>query len=79
LVRPHPGLYDPAIKGWRIYWLDPATNAYYQQIGHQQGPDIVQEGTAENGASTRWSFTEITANSFHWKAKFRPTRALLGS
>jgi hypothetical protein len=20
-------LYDPAIKGWRIYWLDPATNA----------------------------------------------------
>ena len=60
-------LYDPGIKGWRIYWLDPATNAYYQQLGHKQGPDIVQEGTAENGASTRWSFTEITANSFHWK------------
>src|SRR5262249_48788024 len=25
-------LYDPAIKGWRIYWLDPATNGTSRQF-----------------------------------------------
>jgi hypothetical protein len=31
--------------------------------------DIVQEGTTETGALSRWSFTEITPLSFHWKAE----------
>jgi len=59
-------VYDPALDAWRIYWIDPATNAYRQQIGRQQGSDIVQEGTMETGALTRWSFAEITPQSFHW-------------
>ncbi len=53
----------------RIYWVDPATNSYRQQIGRPQGGDIVQEGTTEAGALSRWSFTEITPLSFHWKAE----------
>jgi hypothetical protein len=62
-------VYDPALAAWRIYWVDPATNSYRQQIGRQQGTDIVQEGTTETGALSRWSFTEITPRSFHWKAE----------
>ena len=62
-------IYDTNIKGWRIYWLDPATNTYYQQIGRKEGPDIIQQGIAENGDFTRWSFTEIEADSFHWKGE----------
>jgi hypothetical protein len=58
--------YDPALDAWRIYWIDPATNAYRQQIGRQHGTDIVQQGAMETGALTRWSFTEITPQSFHW-------------
>lgn len=58
--------YDPAIDAWRIFWIDPATNAFYQQIGRQHGPDIVQVGTTEGGAHSRWSFTEITPRTFHW-------------
>jgi hypothetical protein len=62
-------VYDPALDAWRITWIDPATNNYYQQIGRKQGADIVQEGTTEKGALSRWSFTEIAPRSFHWKGE----------
>jgi hypothetical protein len=62
-------VYDPTIQVWRIFWVDPATNSYRQQIGRQQGADIVQEGTTETGALSRWSFTEIRPQAFHWKAE----------
>ena len=62
-------VYDPAIGAWRIYWIDPATNAYRYQVGRKEGADIVQLGTTETGALSRWSFTEITPRSFHWKGE----------
>jgi hypothetical protein len=62
-------IYDPAIDAWRIYWIDPATNAYRYQIGRQQGKDIVQKGKTESGTHSRWSFTEITRDSFRWLAE----------
>lgn len=67
-------VYDPALGAWRIYWLDPATNSYYQQTGRQQGADIVQEGTTDTGALSRWSFTEIRPRSFHWKGEVSTDR-----
>jgi hypothetical protein len=30
------------------------------------GEEIVQIGARADGTPTRWRFTEITANSFHW-------------
>ena len=62
-------VYDPTLKAWRITWIDPATNSYRQQIGRQQGNDIVQEGTTDSGTLSRWSFSEIAPESFHWKAE----------
>ncbi len=59
-------VYDPAIDAWRIFWIDPATNAFYQQIGRRRGADIVQEGTTEQGGLSRWSFTAITPHAFRW-------------
>lgn len=59
-------IYDPAMDAWRIFWMDPATNAFYQQIGRRKGCDIVQEGTTEQGALSRWSFTGITPRAFRW-------------
>jgi hypothetical protein len=61
--------YDPTLDAWRIYWIDPATNSYRQQIGRKQGVDIVQEGMTESGMLSRWSFTEIRPQSFHWKGE----------
>jgi hypothetical protein len=62
-------IYDSAIDAWRIHWIDPATNTYRYQIGRQQGKDIVQEGKTETGDYSRWSFTEISQDSFRWLAE----------
>jgi hypothetical protein len=64
-------IYDPTIEAWRIYWIDPARNVFRQQIGRARGEDIVQEGTTDTGMLSRWSFTRITPNSFHWLGEAR--------
>jgi hypothetical protein len=63
-------IYDPVLDAWRIYWIDPATNTFYYQIGRRRGADIVQGGRTESGAASRWSFTEITPRSFRWLGEF---------
>jgi hypothetical protein len=81
-------VWDPAIKAWRITWINPARNHREEQIGRRMGNDIVQIGFRANGQPTRWRFTEITPDSFHWlgdalqpdgqtwqlEAEFRATR-----
>jgi hypothetical protein len=59
-------MWDPAIQAWRISWKNPAAGHYEEQIGRRIGPDIVQIGTRANGTPTRWTFTEITPDSFRW-------------
>jgi hypothetical protein len=59
-------VWDPAIEAWRISWRNPAGDHHEDQIGRRIGNDIVQLGTRPNGAATRWTFTDITPNAFHW-------------
>jgi len=59
-------VYDLELDAWRIWWIDPASNSFRQQIGRPRGEDIVQEGRTDDGVLTRWSFTKITPASFHW-------------
>lgn len=62
-------IYDAELDAWRILWNDPAINFYSQQIGRAQGRDIVQTGHDPRGGSTRWVFSEIEHDSFHWTAE----------
>ena len=59
-------IYDPGIDAWHILWSDPLKQLYRRQIGRARGQDIVQEGQDDSGAAVRWSFTDITPNSFRW-------------
>jgi hypothetical protein len=59
-------VYDPGLDAWHIVCTDPVKQAYFHQIGRAYGNDIVQEGPGSEGATLRWSFTEITPHSFHW-------------
>lgn len=59
-------VYDPGLDAWHILWSDPLKQYYTRQIGRACGKDIVQGGKLEDGTLIRWSFTEITPNSFHW-------------
>ena len=68
-------VYDPTIEAWRITWIDPGRSVFRQQIGRISGADIVQEGTTETGDLSRWSFRDITANSFHWRGEVKRATA----
>jgi hypothetical protein len=59
-------VWDSAIQAWRITWRNPAGDHHEEQIGRRSGKDVVQIGVRADGAPTRWTFTEIAADSFHW-------------
>ena len=59
-------VYDPNIDAWHILWSDPVRQFYSRQIGRAQGHDIVQLGKNDAGDAVRWSFTDITPDSFRW-------------
>jgi hypothetical protein len=59
-------VWDPTIEAWRISWRNPAGHHHHDQIGRRQGADIVQIGVRPDGVPTRWRFTELTGESFHW-------------
>ena len=59
-------VWESSLRAWRITWSNPAGDHYEQQIGRRIGNEVVQIGTRFNGTPTRWRFTEITADSFHW-------------
>jgi len=59
-------LWDATIQAWRITWRNPAGDHHEDQIGRREGRDIVQLGVRPDGTQTRWSFKEITSQSFHW-------------
>src|SRR5258708_4492117 len=59
-------VWDASIAAWRISWRNPVHDHYEDQIGRWSGQDVVQLGVRHDGTPTRWSFTEITPDSFHW-------------
>jgi hypothetical protein len=59
-------VFDPGIDAWHILWSDPLRQFYTRQVGRAHGDDIVQQGTNDVGEAVRWSFTNITAESFRW-------------
>ena len=60
------GIWDASIQAWHIRWINPVTNHYEQQTGRRVGNEIVQVGARMDGTPTRWRFTELTPDSFHW-------------
>jgi hypothetical protein len=65
-------IYDPGIDAWHILWSDPVRQVYTRQIGRAQGNDIVQIGKNDAGETVRWSFTEISSDSFRWRGERSP-------
>jgi hypothetical protein len=59
-------VWDPSIQAWRITWINPVTGHREEQIGRRIGNEIVQIGARPDGTPTRWRFTEISPDSFHW-------------
>ena len=59
-------IWNPAAQAWDIRWFNPLSSHYESQTGRRMGDEIVQIGARADGTATRWRFTEITPQSFHW-------------
>jgi hypothetical protein len=62
-------VYDANLDAWRIEWLSPAWSSYCRLIGRREGDRIVQVGEEAGGRPIRWSFHEITPDSFVWRGE----------
>jgi len=59
-------IWNPAIRAWNVTWIEPVTGSRDEMTARRVGNDIVQLGTHSDGTPIRWSFREITPDSFHW-------------
>jgi len=63
--------WNPSMQAWQIAWTNPVSGHREEQVGRWNGKDILQEGTRTDGTETRWTFTQITADGFHWRGEAR--------
>jgi hypothetical protein len=61
--------FDTRSKVWRVTFVSPAYDALITVQGGAEGNRIVLRGTDDEGSSLRWSFNDITPNSFVWRGE----------
>jgi hypothetical protein len=59
-------VWDAAMGAWRVTWINPVTGQRDELIGRRCGEAIVQIGRHSDGTPIRWSFRDITPDSFRW-------------
>jgi hypothetical protein len=65
-------LYDPKQDAWLCVWVSPPQNVMRTFIGRPVDGEIVLEETTAGGHRERWIFSEITPQSFRWRAVDSP-------
>ena len=58
--------FDTKLKQWRIVFINPQFNYVVTTQGGREGDRIVLRGSDSDGLPIRWTFSEITPQSFHW-------------
>lgn len=59
-------VWDAALHAWKVTWFNPITGSRDELIGRWVGRDVVQVGHHSDGTRIRWTFSEITPDSFRW-------------
>jgi hypothetical protein len=61
--------YDPKMDKWKVVWIGPVYSNLrtFEAIAAADG--IIMTSYLESGIELRWSFSDITPNSFHWKSE----------
>jgi hypothetical protein len=59
--------YDATLDAWQVAWMQPHGGEFVHLLGRDAGDRIVQEGMgSDRRRRERWTFSEITAQSFLW-------------
>jgi hypothetical protein len=61
--------FDAKAGIWRVVFVAPEYGILQTLAGGAEGEGIVLRGTDSDGASLRWSFQEMTADSFVWRGE----------
>ena len=62
-------IYDPSIRAWRVNWFNPHDGVRAELIGRRRDKNIVQDGHFPDGTQIRWTFSDITENSYLWRGE----------
>lgn len=54
---------------WHVFWSQPAFGEFAYLLGRQQGTAIVQQSAVPGPRMQRWSFDEISDQSFRWRGE----------
>jgi hypothetical protein len=60
--------YDSHIGAWRSTWIDPLNGRVRRFIGRTEGGLVILDGLDEDPRE-RWSFRDITTDSFLWRGE----------
>jgi hypothetical protein len=60
-------IHDPELGAFRSTWMGPKHAVVITFIGHSGPGSITLEARESQSAKTRWIFTDITADTFHWR------------
>jgi len=61
--------FDTKLKQWRIVFINPQYNYVVTTQGGREGDRIVLRGLDSDSLPIRWTFSEITPQSFHWQGE----------
>jgi hypothetical protein len=61
--------FDTKLKQWRIVFINPRFNYVVTAQGEREGDRIVLRGIDTDGMPIRWTFSDITPDSFTGRAK----------
>jgi hypothetical protein len=61
--------FDTSLNQWRIVFILPEFNYVVTAQGGREGDRIVLRGVDSNGFPVRWTFSEITHDTFHWQGE----------
>ncbi len=61
--------FDARFKTWRIIFVNPKYGVLTEMKGGDEGGRIVLRGVDDEGTSLRWTFNDITLNSFVWRGE----------
>ena len=60
--------YDKAIDAWYSVWFSPRQRVVQSFVARKEGDEIVLRGATREGYPERWIFSEISPDSFRWRA-----------
>ena len=60
-------LYDPEVDAWHVTWFGAVSHRAQAFVAREVDGEIILEALQPGPERTRWVFSEITPDSFHWR------------